>query len=188
MHDVETVEDLRPAAPQIRRLQHHVADRAVWFHKSGEILAGPTSLRDTGGLGCGWPGATAWVHGHGNPMGQEDVVMSSHDPHSHSHGHDQDHSTVPSDPALRVKALESLLIEKGLVDSAALDAVIEYYEHKVGPRNGAHVVARAWTDPAYKTRLLTDATAAIAELEGCSAPRANTWSLSRTPPATAATS
>jgi nitrile hydratase len=97
-------------------------------------------------------------------MGQEDVVMGSHDPHSHSHGHDQDHSTVPSDPALRVKALESLLIEKGLVDSAALDAVIEYYEHKVGPRNGARVVARAWADPAYKARLLTDATAAIAEL------------------------
>jgi nitrile hydratase len=97
-------------------------------------------------------------------VGQEDVVMSSHDPCSHSHGHDQDHSTVPSDPALRVKALESLLIEKGLVDSAALEAVIEYYEHKVGPRNGARVVARAWADPAYKARLLIDATAAIAEL------------------------
>ena len=67
-------------------------------------------------------------------------------------------------PALRVKALESLLVEKGLVDPAALDAIVEYYEHKVGPRNGARVVARAWTDPAYKARLLTDATAAIAEL------------------------
>ena len=88
--------------------------------------------------------------------------MSSHDPHSH--GHDHGHSTVPGDLALRVKALESLLVEKGLVDPAALDAIIEYYEHKVGPRNGARVVARAWTDPAYKTRLLTDATAAIAEL------------------------
>jgi nitrile hydratase subunit alpha len=71
---------------------------------------------------------------------------------------------VPSDPALRVKALESLLIEKGLVDAAALDAVIDYYEHRVGPRNGARVVARAWTDPSYKARLLVDATAAIAEL------------------------
>ena len=92
--------------------------------------------------------------------------MSSHDPHSHDHDHEHshDHSTVPSDPALRVKALESLLVEKGLVDPAALDAIVEYYEHKVGPRNGARVVARAWTDPAYKTRLLTDATAAIAEL------------------------
>ena len=92
--------------------------------------------------------------------------MSSYDPRSHDHDHEHphDHSTVPSDPALRVKALESLLVEKGLVEPAALDAIVEYYEHKVGPRNGARVVARAWTDPAYKTRLLTDATAAIAEL------------------------
>jgi len=66
--------------------------------------------------------------------------------------------------ALRVKALESLLVEKGLVDPAALDAIVEHYEHKVGPRNGARVVARAWTDPAYRERLLADATAAIAEL------------------------
>ena len=66
--------------------------------------------------------------------------------------------------ALRVKALESLLVEKGLVDPAALDAIIDTYEHKVGPRNGARVVARAWTDPGYRARLLADATAAIAEL------------------------
>jgi nitrile hydratase len=66
--------------------------------------------------------------------------------------------------ALRVKALESLLVEKGLVDPAALDAIVDHFEHKVGPRNGARVVARAWTDPAYKARLTTDATAAIAEL------------------------
>ena len=72
--------------------------------------------------------------------------------------------TVPSDLTLRVKALESLLAEKGLVDPAALDALIDTYEHKVGPRNGARVVARAWVDPAYKERLLTDATAAISEL------------------------
>ena len=65
---------------------------------------------------------------------------------------------------LRVKALESLMVEKGLVDPAALDAIIETYEHKVGPRNGARVVARAWSDPAYKARLMEDATAAIAEL------------------------
>ncbi len=75
-----------------------------------------------------------------------------------------DHSTPPSDTALRVKALESLLVEKGLVDPAALDALIDTYENKVGPRNGAAVVARAWTDPNYKARLLDDATAAIAEL------------------------
>ena len=78
--------------------------------------------------------------------------------------HDHDHQAVPSDLTLRVKALESLLVEKGLVDPAALDALIDTYEHKVGPRNGAQVVARAWVDPAYKRRLLADATAAIAEL------------------------
>src|SRR5713226_7829268 len=77
---------------------------------------------------------------------------------------EHDHQELPSDPALRAKALESLLVEKGLVDPAALDALIDFYEHKVGPRNGARVVARAWVAPDYKERLLTDATAAIAEL------------------------
>lgn len=77
---------------------------------------------------------------------------------------DHDHQAVPSDVALRVKALESLLVEKGLVDRAALDAIVDQYETKIGPRIGARVVARAWVDPAYKKRLLTDATAAIAEL------------------------
>jgi nitrile hydratase len=75
-----------------------------------------------------------------------------------------DHQDSPSDPALRVKALESLLVAKGLVDRAALDVLIETYEHKIGPRNGARVVARAWSDPAYKQRLLSNADAAIAEL------------------------
>jgi nitrile hydratase len=70
---------------------------------------------------------------------------------------------VPSEPALRVKALESLLVEKGLVDPAALDALLDTYENRVGPRNGAKVVARAWVDPAFKQRLLEDGTAAIAE-------------------------
>jgi Nitrile hydratase, alpha chain len=64
--------------------------------------------------------------------------------------HAQDHTDVPSDPALRVKALESLLVEKGLVDPAALDVLVDTYENKVGPRNGAQVVARAWVDPACK--------------------------------------
>jgi len=73
---------------------------------------------------------------------------------------------VPSDVALRVKALESLLVEKGMVNSADIDATIDLYEHKVGPRNGARVVARAWVDSAYKKRLLDPATAtqAIADL------------------------
>jgi nitrile hydratase len=78
--------------------------------------------------------------------------------------HDHDHQVVPSDPALRVKALESLLVEKGLVDPAALDVLVDTFENKVGPRNGARVVARAWLDPEYKKRLLEDAPAAIAEL------------------------
>jgi nitrile hydratase len=87
------------------------------------------------------------------------------DDHHHHHHHHHDHEQEPpSDMALRVKALESLLVEKGLVDPAALDAIVDHFEHKVGPRNGARVVARAWTDPAYKARLLADATAAIAEL------------------------
>jgi nitrile hydratase subunit alpha len=83
---------------------------------------------------------------------------------AHAQDHDHDHQAVPSDPALRAKALESLLVEKGLVDPAALDALIDTFEHKVGPRNGARVVARAWVDPAYRQRLLADAPAAIAEL------------------------
>jgi nitrile hydratase len=77
--------------------------------------------------------------------------------------HVDDHTDVPSEPALRVKALESLLVEKGLVDPAALDALLDTYENRVGPRNGAKVVARAWVDPAFKQRLLEDGTAAIAE-------------------------
>lgn len=67
-------------------------------------------------------------------------------------------------PAIRVRALESLLTEKGLIDPKAMDALVDTYETKVGPRNGAKVVAKAWVDPAYKQRLLTDATAAIKEL------------------------
>lgn len=89
--------------------------------------------------------------------------MTAHDDHDDDHHH-HDHSTVPSDLALRVKALESLLVEKGLVDPAALDATVDTYERRVGPRNGARVVARAWSDPAYKARLLANGTAAIAEL------------------------
>ena len=78
--------------------------------------------------------------------------------------HDHDHDNHLSETVLRVKALESLLVEKGLVDPAALDAMVDVYENKIGPRNGARVVAKAWTDPAYKARLMEDATAAIAEL------------------------
>ena len=83
----------------------------------------------------------------------------NHDHHDHHHGQEP-----PSDMALRVKALESLLVEKGIVDPAALDAIIDTYENKVGPHNGARVVARAWSDPAFRERLRADATSAIAEL------------------------
>ncbi|HEX2661778.1 MAG TPA: nitrile hydratase subunit alpha [Candidatus Acidoferrum sp.] len=87
--------------------------------------------------------------------------MTANAAHEHHH---QEHQAVPSDPTLRVKALESLLVEKGIVDRNALDALVDTYENKIGPRNGARVVARAWADPGYKARLLADATSAIAEL------------------------
>ncbi len=93
-----------------------------------------------------------------------DTMTEIMDQHGHAHHHHHAHQEVPSELTLRVKALESLLVEKGLVDPAALDALIDTYEHKVGPRNGARVVAKAWVDPSYKQRLLADATAAIAEL------------------------
>ena len=80
------------------------------------------------------------------------------------HDHDHHHGSHLSDMELRVRALESILIEKGYVDPKALDVLIETYETRVGPRNGAKVIAKAWADPDYKARLLKDATAAIAEL------------------------
>ena len=76
---------------------------------------------------------------------------------------DHDHSEL-TEVAARVRALETLLTEKGYVDPATLDAIVETYETKIGPRNGARVVARAWSDPAYRERLAADATSAIAEL------------------------
>lgn len=100
--------------------------------------------------------------------------MAPHD-HDEHHGHDEDHghddhgSAHTHDPrehgyAARVKRLEEVLVAKGLVDPAALDAIVDYYQTRVGPRNGARVVARAWTDPAYRARLISDATGAVAEL------------------------
>ena len=93
--------------------------------------------------------------------------MTSDHGHDHAHQHDHDHAHAGSELGLmelRVRALESLLVRKGYVDPEALDVLIETYEHKVGPRNGAQVVARAWSDPTYRQRLLADATGAIAEL------------------------
>ncbi|MEW4458092.1 nitrile hydratase subunit alpha [Roseibium algicola] len=82
--------------------------------------------------------------------------------HEHDHSHDHDHSEL-SEIELRVRALETLLTEKGYIDPPALDELIETYETKIGPRNGARVVARAWADADYRDRLLQDATSAIAE-------------------------
>jgi nitrile hydratase len=84
--------------------------------------------------------------------------------HSHSHDHDDHHSLLPTDPELRVKAIETLLLSKGLIDSETLDELIDTYENKIGPQNGAKVVAKAWVDSDYKKRLLEDATSAIREL------------------------
>ena len=81
-----------------------------------------------------------------------------------NHSHDHAHSHLPSDPELRVKALETLLLNKGLIVSKTLDELIDTYENRIGPKNGANVVAKAWVDPEYKKRLLIDATSAIREL------------------------
>ena len=84
--------------------------------------------------------------------------------HEHDHDHDHDHGSELSEMQLRVRALETILTEKGYVDPAALDAIVETYETKIGPRNGARVVAKAWADPAFKKALLDDASKAIGTL------------------------
>ncbi|MBS0546721.1 MAG: nitrile hydratase subunit alpha [Proteobacteria bacterium] len=84
--------------------------------------------------------------------------------HAHEHDHDHDHGSELSEMQLRVRALETILTEKGYVDPAALDAIVETYETKIGPRNGAKIVAKAWTDPAFKKALLDDASKAIGTL------------------------
>ncbi|MEX2740693.1 nitrile hydratase subunit alpha [Rhizobium mongolense] len=86
--------------------------------------------------------------------------MHDHPDHNHHHHHDNRYSDMQA----RVKALETVLTEKGLIDPAAIDAIVETYETKIGPRNGAHVVAKAWSDPAFAEWLKSDATAAIASL------------------------
>src|SRR5215510_6318724 len=86
----------------------------------------------------------------------------SHDDHDHHHDHD--HGSELSEMQVRVRALESILTEKGYVEPAALDAIIEAYETKIGPHNGARVVAKAWSDPAFRQALLADASAAVSTL------------------------
>src|SRR3954452_23390365 len=90
--------------------------------------------------------------------------MPEYDPRKAAEHHEHVHSHVPSEPVLRVRALEDLLVEKGLVDPAAIDAWVEIYSEQVGPKVGASVVARAWKDAGYKRRLLEDGTAGSKEL------------------------
>jgi nitrile hydratase len=93
--------------------------------------------------------------------------MATHDhdhPHEHGHEHDHEHGSELSETQLRVRALETVLTEKGYVDPAALDLIIEAYETKVGPHNGARVVAKAWSDPVFKQALLADASKAVSAL------------------------
>ncbi len=89
--------------------------------------------------------------------------MSSYDSEKVAQIHRELHSHLPSESALRVKALESLLVEKGLLDPATVDGWVEFYAEKVGPKRGAQVVARAWRDPDFKARLLADGTEAVKE-------------------------
>lgn len=91
------------------------------------------------------------------------LMHSAFMPHDHA-SHDDPHALLPSDPALRVKALETLLTKKGLINPDALDEIIDTYENKIGPRNGAHVVAKAWMDDGFRAALLEDATAVVSEL------------------------
>ncbi len=90
--------------------------------------------------------------------------MTKHDSDHIAHIHDELHSHLPAEPALRAKALESLLVEKGMVDSAAVDAWVEAYSEDIGPKNGGRIVARSWIDEDFRQRLLDDASAAIPEL------------------------
>jgi nitrile hydratase len=104
----------------------------------------------------------------------------AHDHDDHDHHHDHEHSEL-SEMQLRVRALETILIEKGYVEQAALDAIVEAYETKIGPRNGARVVAKAWTDAAFRQALLDDASAAINRLGHVSPVGAHLVAVENTP-------
>ena len=94
-------------------------------------------------------------------MSDKKNVEHNHNEHHHHH---HDHSLLPEEPELRVKAIETLLLNKGIINSDTVNELIDTYENKIGPRNGAKVVAKAWVDPEYKKRLLENATKAIEEL------------------------
>src|SRR5262249_5651573 len=108
----------------------------------------------------GPPGATTTLSERTAPA---KIRPMSHD-HDHDHEHDHDHGSELSEMQLRVRALETILTEKGYVDPAALDLIVEAYETRTGPHNGARAIAKAWDDPAFRQRLLTDASKAVAEL------------------------
>ena len=95
-------------------------------------------------------------------MSDKKDVEHNHDDYHHYHHHD--HRLLPEEPELRVKAIETLLLNKGIINSDTVNELIDTYENKIGPRNGAKVVAKAWVDPDYKKRLLENATKAIEEL------------------------
>ncbi len=103
-----------------------------------------------------------------------------HDHHDHHHDHDHDHSEL-SEMQVRVRALETILIEKGYVEQAALDAIVEAYQTKIGPRNGARVVAKAWSDPGFRQALRDDATAAVNTLGNVSPVGAHLVAVENTP-------
>ena len=107
------------------------------------------------------------AHSHDEHEDQTHDDHDDHDDHDHAHHHhhhDHDHIEAEVEAALRTKALEALLVEKGLISTDAIDGIVRQYESDIGPLNGARVVARAWTDPAYRQRLLADGTAAVAEM------------------------
>jgi nitrile hydratase len=98
---------------------------------------------------------------HDHDHGHDD---RDHTHHDRGHSHAEDHTTPPPEIQLRIKAMESLLVEMGVVDPAVMDGIVDFYERQVGPRNGARIVARAWADPDFKARLLADPEKAVAEL------------------------
>ena len=104
------------------------------------------------------------AHGHAHEGGEHDPGGEHHRHHRHPHGPAHGEAADPSSPELRTEALESLLRDKGWITSEAIDRIVERYEREIGPMRGARVVARAWSDPAYRSRLLADGTSAVAEL------------------------
>jgi len=118
-----------------------------------------------GGAAAGVVAGASTVIGKSQAQTNSDTTKPNADSHLHSHeGDSPSHSLLPSDPALRVKAIETLLIEKGLVDPAAVDAIINQFEHNLGPKIGAAVVAKAWADPAFKKALMENAPKALASI------------------------